>query len=210
MSLKWLNMSHLLFERVWRPLLLKVTLLIQGGRIIKYRLISYLKIEGTIIRYQPVHAVGAGVLKVEGEVKIGVVSSAFFFSSYAYIEARNSASSISIGDGTWINNGFSAIAEHSSITIGQRCLIGTNVEIMDSDFHGLELAERTKSVPARCKPVIVEDDVFLGSNVKVLKGVRIGRGSVIANSSVVTKDVPAYTVAGGNPVRVIRSLESMN
>lgn len=199
-------MFHLLSEAV-RWLVLKLIRVIQCGRIFQYRLISYLKIKGKIIRYQPIHAVGAGMLQITGTVKIGVYPSPTFLSSYAYIEARNPGSLISIGDGTWINNGFSAIAEHSSIVIGKNCLIGTNVEIMDSDFHGLEVRDRYRSEPSWCKPVVIEDDVFLGSNVKIQKGVRIGRGSVVANGSVVSNDVRPYTVAGGNPNREIRSLD---
>ena len=152
--------------------------------------------------------VGLGVIEFSGHVNIGVFPSPFFFSTYAYIEARNSSARISIGEGTWINNGFSAIAEHTSITIGRRVLIGTNVEIYDSDFHGIRVDDRNTSRAELAKPVIVEDDVFLGSNVRVLKGVTIGRGSVIANSSVVVKDVPPGVIAGGNPARVLTEIKA--
>ena len=113
---------------------------------------------------------------------------------------------ISIGDGTWINNNFVAIAEHSYINIGRDCLIGANVEIFDSDFHGLNLKDRRRSAFEWAKPVSIGNGVFVGSGVKILKGVSIGDGSVIAHSSVVTSDVPANVVAGGNPARVLRSL----
>jgi maltose O-acetyltransferase len=202
-------MSLLLFK-IKRLLSLKLIYLFQAIRIIKYRFLSYLTINGTgkIIRYQPVHMVGGGTLEIDGTVRIGVYPSPFFLSSYAYIEARYPGSSISIGDDTWINNGFSAIAEYSSISIGRRCLLGSNIEIINSDFHGMEVRNRRRSDPSRCKPVLIEDDVFLGSNVTVLKGVTIGRGSVIANGSIVTQNIPPFVIAGGNPIRVIRYLES--
>ena len=203
-------MSRFQFERIKQRLWLKVISSIQYGRIVKYRFISSLKIKGNIIRYQPVHAVGSGILEIEGNVKIGVFPSPYFFSSYAYIESRNPWAKISIGDGTWINNGVVIIAEHSSIKIGRRCLLGTNVEVIDSDFHGLEVRDRNRSISSWCRPVIIEDDVFLGSNVKIQKGVTIGRSAVVANGSVVTKDVPPCTVVGGNPIRNIRSLEPLD
>jgi maltose O-acetyltransferase len=52
----------------------------------------------------------------------------------------------------------------------------------------------------------VDDDVFIGSSVLILKGVKIGRGSVVASGSVVTRDIPPGVVAGGNPARVIKEL----
>lgn len=195
-------------SKVRRRLVRIACRLVQSPRILLYRLLSSATIQGTPTLYQPLQAVGLGIIKFSGAVKIGVFPSPLFFSAYAYIEARNSTASISIGDGTWINNGFSAIAEHTTITIGQRVLIGTNVEIFDSDFHGLQLNDRMTSKAEWAKPVVIEDDVFLGSNVRVLKGVTIGRGSVIANSSVVLKDIPPNVVAGGIPAKVLRAISA--
>lgn len=180
--------------------------LIQLPRILTYKLLSGAQVQGRPTLYQPLQAVGLGLIEFSGIVSIGVSPSPLFFSTYAYIEARNSTAKISIGDGTWINNGFSAIAEHTSITIGKRVLIGTNVEISDSDFHGIRVDDRKTSRFEWARPVLIEDDVFLGSNVRVLKGVTIGRGSVIANSSLVVNDIPPRSVAGGNPARVIKAI----
>lgn len=83
-------------------------------------------------------------------------------------------------------------------------LIGTNVEIFDSDFHGIRIGDRKVSKAEWAKPVVIEDDVFIGSSVRVLKGVTIGRGAVIANSSLVVNDVPPSNVARGNPERVTK------
>ena len=86
-------------------------------------------------------------------------------------------------------------------------MIGTNVEICDSDFHGLNVVERKLSKKEKSKPVKIQDDVFIGSNVRICKGVTIGRGSVIANSSVVIRDVPENSIAGGNPATIIKKLD---
>ena len=179
---------------------------IQSPRILLYSFLSTGRIKGRPTCYQPLQTVGLGVVEFSGQVKLGAFPSAFFFSTYTYIEARNINSRITIGDGTWINNNFCAIAEHSSITVGKCVRIGTGVEIVDSDFHGISMKDRGQSKAEWSKPVVIEDDVFLGSNVRVLKGVTIGKGSVVANSSVVVKNVPPGVIAGGNPARVIRAI----
>ena len=190
-----------------RVLALRLIKLVQRVRVLGYRLVSFLPIEGRLLRYQPVHAIGEGRLEIEGKVRVGVFPSPHFLSSYAHIEARHPGSIIVIGDGTWISNGFALIAEYSSVRIGRRCLIGANVEITDSDFHGLELCDRHRSNPAWCKPVVIGDDVFIGAGVRILKGVVIGNGAVLASGSIVVRDVPPFSVVGGNPARLIRMLD---
>jgi len=120
--------------------------------------------------------------------------------------ARGAGSLIEIGDNTWINNNFVAIAEHTAIKTGKNVLVGTNVEIYDSDFHGIERQLRRISDPAWARSVTICDDVFIGSNVKILKGVTIGQGSVIANGSIVTKSIPMNVIAGGIPAKVFRQI----
>jgi acetyltransferase-like isoleucine patch superfamily enzyme len=100
-----------------------------------------------------------------------------------------------------------AIAEHHSITIGKRCFIGANVEIIDSDFHGIKVSDRGTSNSSKSKSVVIGDDVFIGSNVKIMKGVVIGVGSVITNGSIVVGEIPPNVVAGGNPAKVIKAIE---
>ena len=180
---------------------------VQKAGISYHRLISNAAIHGKPILAQPLQAVGGGLIKFLGDVHIGVFPSPFLFSSYAYLEVRNVSAKIVIGDGTWINNGFSAIAEHSSIVIGERVLIGTNVEIIDSDFHGINISERGISKSHWARPVIIQDDVFLGSNVRVSKGVTIGAGTIVANGSIVVKDLPAGVIAAGNPAKIIRRID---
>jgi acetyltransferase-like isoleucine patch superfamily enzyme len=106
----------------------------------------------------------------------------------------------------------------AEITIGDRVLIGHNSSIFDSDTHPMEASERHRHFveiatkgwispfKLREEPVRIEDDVWIGCNVVVLKGVTIGRGAVIGAGSVLTKDVPPYVVVVGNPARVVREL----
>jgi acetyltransferase-like isoleucine patch superfamily enzyme len=113
-------------------------------------------------------------------------------------------SEIVIGD----FSGFSGtvIAAAGSIKIGSNVLCGANTTITDFDWHGIEPDKR--SVCPSPEPIVIEDNVWLGLNSIVLKGVRIGRNSVIGANSVVTKDIPPDVIAAGNPCKVIRELNS--
>lgn len=97
-----------------------------------------------------------------------------------------------------------AICAAKSISIGQWVTIGANCTLIDTDFHLLEV-DRRMNAPAAdsAAPVIIEDRVFLGTRVIVLKGVHIGHGAVIGAGSVVTGNIPANMIAAGNPARVI-------
>jgi maltose O-acetyltransferase len=98
----------------------------------------------------------------------------------------------------------------NGVHIDARCLIqiGENVRIapytiiLDSDFHDL----RDHFSDGVSKPVIIEDNVWLATRTTILKGVRIGKGSVVASGAVVTKDVPPNCVVAGVPARVIKML----
>jgi acetyltransferase-like isoleucine patch superfamily enzyme len=96
------------------------------------------------------------------------------------------------------------IAAQKSVTIGDNCRIAPYTLIMDSDFHSV--GDHFAVVEG--KPIIIEDDVWLASRVIVLKGVTIGKGAVVAAGAVVTKDVPAYTLVGGVPARIIKKIET--
>ena len=197
----------MLLLKARRRLALFAIRLIQRLRIAFNAALSTNRIDGRPVLHQPVQAVGCGVIRCGNNVRIGAFPSPGFLDGYAYIEARRPSACITIGSGTWINNGFRCVAEHSSISIGPNCLIGTNVEILDSDFHGVRLQDRNQSKAEWAAPVTVESDVFIGSNVRILKGVRIGSGAVIANSSLVVTDIPARVVAGGVPAKTLRVLE---
>ena len=108
---------------------------------------------------------------------------------------------ISIGD----NFGASGvcIVAQSSVFIGNNVMVGANVTILDTDFHSLDAVQRRNfsTSGAKTKPIVIEDDVWLGMNAVILKGVRIGRGAVIGANCVVTSDVPANSVAVGAGMR---------
>lgn len=108
---------------------------------------------------------------------------------------------IAIGDDVFMNAG-AGIGSTVSVTIGNGCLIGVDVMIMDCDFHD----PVTKTPTIEGAPIVIEDRVWLGNRSMVLKGVRIGHDSVVAAGAVVTRDVPPWTVVAGVPARPVRSL----
>lgn len=107
------------------------------------------------------------------------------------------------------NTGFSGVSIvcHESITIGHYCNFGGNVWIWDTDFHSLDWQVRRRtSAGARTRPIVIGDDVFVGANSIILKGVSIGDRSIIGAGSVVSGSIPADELWGGNPARLIRKL----
>jgi acetyltransferase-like isoleucine patch superfamily enzyme len=100
---------------------------------------------------------------------------------------------LAFGDHVIINFG-TTISAYKRISVGDRVLLGVYTIIADNDQHSLE-PERRHELP-KSQPVVIEDDVWVGDRVSILKGVRIGRGAVIGAGSVVTKDVPPHCIAG--------------
>lgn len=88
-----------------------------------------------------------------------------------------------------------------SITIGNRVRVGANTLIIDGDAHQNDPRSGSN------KPIVIEDNVWIGGAVTVMKGVTIGRNSLIGYGSIVTKDIPSNVIAAGNPCKVIRSLD---
>ncbi|KAF4309593.1 hypothetical protein GTA08_BOTSDO02537 [Botryosphaeria dothidea] len=113
-----------------------------------------------------------------------------------------------VGASTFINRNFTVCdTPVLPVRIGERCLIGPNTSIY-AVGHPLDYRERAGPLgaPSLASSVTIEDDCWIGGNVIIMPGVRIGRGCVIGAGSVVTKDVPPEHLAYGNPARVIRRL----
>jgi len=109
---------------------------------------------------------------------------------------------VTIRAGTYVNR-YTIFDGHESIEIGRRCMIGPHCYITDGD-HSKEPGLPVQAQPMRTAPVVLEDEVWVGSHVVILPGVRIGRGAVIGAASVVTRSIPANAIAYGVPAQVAR------
>lgn len=117
--------------------------------------------------------------------------------------AVGTGATLEIGERVFINYGCSIVANRL-VRIGPRCSIGTHAILMDNDFHRIEPEHRNERPDSR--PIVLEENVWLGARVTVLRGVTIGKDSVIGAGSVVTRDIPARSVAVGLPAKVVRRL----
>jgi acetyltransferase-like isoleucine patch superfamily enzyme len=116
--------------------------------------------------------------------------------------SKQADAEIVIGDYCLISPGV-RISAAESIRIGDNCMFAANVIVSDSDWHGIYNRIR----PFRCtKPVVIENNVWLGERVIINKGVTIGENSVVGAGSIVTKSIPANSVAAGNPARIIKTI----
>jgi maltose O-acetyltransferase len=180
--------------------------LVQRTRILKYRRLSTCeRVSGSPIVLQPLLLLGHGAITIGTDVEFGWPTSPLFYAGYCHVEASKPASVIEFGDGTQVNNNAFIKSEGPGIRIGAGALIGSHVQIFDSDFHDLRPGRRRDGRPAMAA-VELGEDVFIGDGVKILKGVSIGRHSVVGAGSIVTTSIPEGVIAAGNPARVIRAL----
>jgi galactoside O-acetyltransferase len=149
-----------------------------------------------------------------------IVSGCFIFESQDGV--------ITIGEHCFIGGG--TYISHSSIEIGNNVTIAWGGTVYDHDSHSLNYLDRRKDIDdelndirngrnfiqnkdwanVNSKPIKICDDAWIGMNVLILKGVTIGRGSIVGAGSVVTKDVPDWTVVAGNPAVVVKTLDKNN
>lgn len=126
-------------------------------------------------------------------------------------------STVRIGENTFVGGGLLATAQR--ISIGSDVLIAWGTTVVDHDSHSLHWSQRSNDVRdwysgrkdwscVLMKAVTIQDRAWLGFNCAVLKGVTIGEGAVVAACSVVTRDVPPYTLVAGNPAREVRKLHN--
>ena len=117
---------------------------------------------------------------------------------------------LSIGDGTSIPKGSTIYCTEAPLTIGRKVVFGPHPTIITGDHRTDIIGKYIIDVTADEKlsendqAVVIEDDVWCGANVTILKGVTIGHGSVIAAGAVVTKSFPPYSIIGGVPARLIK------
>lgn len=115
---------------------------------------------------------------------------------------------LSVGDNTSIPKGSVFYCTEAPLTIGNNVIFGPHPTIITGDHRidviGKYIIDSHEKLPQNDAPVIIEDDVWTGANITILKGVTIGRGSVIAAGAVVNKSCPSYSIIGGIPAKVLK------
>lgn len=190
-----MRIARKIFEKSWA-----------ACRRIFYRLLSHAKVEGKPLCASPILAQGAGTVRFGENVHVGLDYDAEFWTSYVFLNSRRETSRIEIGKNSWVGNRFSAISEGPGIFIGEGVLIGTRVEIIDSDFHAVDVRDRLQSEAKRA-PVKIGNHVWIGNGVTILKGTELGEHSVVAAGAVVSGKFPPKSVIGGVPAKIIRMVE---
>lgn len=155
--------------------------------------------------YQPQLRTGKGKIKCANDVQFGIPERKGYFESITYLNLRNSSSRLIIESNVSINNNFYVTSAGGTIRIGKRTLIGNNVSIFDSDFHSINPNQRLSS-NFSIKDVIIGENVWIGNDCKILKGVTIGNNSIISINSVVKNNIPENCIAAGNPAKVISKI----
>jgi acetyltransferase-like isoleucine patch superfamily enzyme len=135
--------------------------------------------------------------------KVTIKAGVRFYQGEIWIEDNNGE--LFIGAGTTIQKAHFAVTENDrKIIIGDDCMFATNVEFRTGDSHSIiNISDGKRINPAA--DIIVEEHVWVGSNVSVLKGVTLGKNCVVGTGSIVTKSVEAQTIAVGAPSKIIKS-----
>ena len=136
---------------------------------------------------------------------------------FAHIYSQDGGK-VKIGDHTCIYLK-TVIGSVNNITIGNYVIISNHVHIYDNNNHPTSPEARKQMCidgfegdawqwkHADSKPIVIEDNVWIGEYAMILKGVTVGEGSIVAAHAVVTKDVPPYSIVAGNPARVVKKIE---
>ncbi len=107
---------------------------------------------------------------------------------------------IVVGNNFYLNAHCHMLGE---ISFGDNVMIGPKTVLWGRD-HGIAIGKPIRDQKHQSEPIFIGNDVWIGANVTILKGVRVEDGAVIGAGSVVTKDIPAYAIAVGNPTRVVK------
>jgi acetyltransferase-like isoleucine patch superfamily enzyme len=148
--------------------------------------------------------VGNGVIVIGDRVKLSGMQTIRFYNRL------HSAPQLRVGDDTFIGH-HCRFSVSGSVTIGRHCLLARGITVNDFDGHVVDADRRRENAtiaPADSRPIVIEDDVWIGTNAVILKGVTIGRRAIVGAGAVVFRDVPPDAVVMGNPAQVVGLLHT--
>lgn len=182
----------------------------------KFVYIKYLRIRGIKIGRR-VTLLGLPIISMHADSNIEIgsgckivsnsIDTALGCNHKIIMRTLTKGSKIKIGKNTGVSGG--TICAGSSVTLGDDCLIGANVCIVDNDFHPIDPNLRKKNndyIIESSKAIQIGNNVFVGTNVIILKGVNIGDNSVIGAGSIVSRSIPSNVIAAGSPCVPIKKL----
>jgi acetyltransferase-like isoleucine patch superfamily enzyme len=153
-----------------------------------------------------------GKIKIGDNVTLRSVARGYQGAMYGPVRlfATRPGAEIIIGQGSRLNG--CCIAAWKRVIIGKYCLIAANTSIMDADGHSIADEDCFNRHCTKDEPedVVIDDYVWIGMNCIITKGVHIGKASIVAAGSIVTRDVPEFSVVGGSPATLIRKISCQN
>lgn len=191
-----LTITHLIIDRLFAPL---------------YFALHGLQVQGSVyVRGLPtIRMATGGAIRIGANVKLfsRPTSNPLYLQSPCVFALIKPDARIEIGRDTAMSG--TVLCAANRISIGERVLIGANCTLCDTDFHPLapEARRINPTDGAVARPIIIGDDVFIGTQAIILKGTSIGAGSVVGARAVVSGQFPPRSIIAGNPAQVIKSLD---
>lgn len=143
------------------------------------------------------------IIKKNGRIEVGARTRLWPRVKLVALGSADTPAELTIGHHSSVGD-YTQIHAGQKVSIGSFVLIAWNVNILGHYYHAPGGGEDTPG------EITIEDHVWIGCNVIILKGVTIGRGAIIAAGSVVASDVPPYKLAAGNPARIVKDTKSWN
>jgi len=138
-----------------------------------------------------------------GSIVVGDHVNAWARAERNVLQTFSGGAVIEIGDNVRLNG--AGVQAASAVRVGRDCILGS-CTLVDTDHHAVGVERRAPGAAPETAPITLEENVWVAGFATVLKGVRVGRDSVVGFGAVVSSDVPAGVVVAGNPARVVRHL----
>lgn len=205
-------MRNVFFNGIYRRLIILRRLILSGDRFSRNFILPNVKkvfqkrVEyGNDIKcYQKLLITGAGKVIIGDKCSFGFKYGGFFKSACVELQARTPEAVIEIGNNLATNNNV-FICSSGSVKIGNDCLIGQFVTIMDFEAHGIAPDQRRNM--GLIGTVEIKNNVWIGNNVTILKNTSIGNNSIVAVGAVASGHFPDNVIIGGVPARIIKTID---